>query len=311
MFIVILQAMLTLFFVGIIGFYLIKKKLFSIEVLDALSPLLLEVALPSLIFVRIIENFNYNNMLQLLKFPVSWLVFTVYTLAFAKLLSYLSCKQYRREFFMTLFFQNGMFVPIILITHMYGEKSEQLLNLFLFTLFYAPMFFNTYHLFFRSKRHHFNFKKVFHPVLLSTILALTIKIAGFSDFVPTFVTSALALVGNMTIPLLMIIIGGNIYVDLKQGKKFRWLEVSKFVFVKNILFPMVTLAIIVFFKLDPQLAIIVLIQSAVPPLMALPIFASRAGGNRHIVSQFLVVSFIFSAISLPFILTGFTLLSTQ
>jgi malate permease and related proteins len=42
-----------------------------------------------------------------------------------------------------------------------------------------------------------------------------------------------------------------------------------------------------------------MLQAAVPPITAIPILVERCGGNRRITSQFVVVSFLFSILSIP------------
>jgi hypothetical protein len=51
--------------------------------------------------------------------------------------------------------------------------------------------------------------------------------------VPDFVASALKMVGDMTLPLLMIILGGNIYIDFKDKGRIYPMETAKFVVVKK------------------------------------------------------------------------------
>ena len=56
--------------------------------------------------------------------------------------------EYRREFRVSLLFQNGIFFPLAIIAEMYGTNSVLLVELFLFTLLYPAFFFNASPLFF-------------------------------------------------------------------------------------------------------------------------------------------------------------------
>jgi predicted permease len=42
-----------------------------------------------------------------------------------------------------------------------------------------------------------------------------------------------------------------------------------------------------------------ILQSAVPPITAVPLFVERFGGNRSLVNQFMFTSFIFSLVTIP------------
>jgi hypothetical protein len=46
-------------------------------------------------------------------------------------------------------------------------------------------------------------------------------------------------------------------------------------------------------------------QSAVPPVTAVPLLVERAGGNHTIVNQFILVSFLCSLITIPAIISLF------
>jgi hypothetical protein len=46
-------------------------------------------------------------------------------------------------------------------------------------------------------------------------------------------------------------------------------------------------------------ALLMILEAAVPPLTAVPIMVGRAGGNRHLVNQFMFTSFAVSLVSIP------------
>jgi predicted permease len=115
------------------------------------------------------------------------------------------------------------------------------------------------------------------------------------------------MLGGMSLPLLMIILGGNIYIDFSRQKQFNIAEVVKFTLVKNIMFPLVFLGLLMLVRPDYSIALIIILQSAVPPITAIPLLAERSGGNRVISGQFIVSSFIFSVISIPIVLYLFSI----
>jgi malate permease and related proteins len=76
--------------------------------------------------------------------------------------------------------------------------------------------------------------------------------------------------------------------------------------VKNLVFPLVFMGILVLVHPDFTLALIVILEAAVPPVTAIPIFAERSGGNRALASQLVVASFVASIVTIPLILLLFT-----
>lgn len=305
MFIVVSQSVGIMFFIGFVGFFVAKRRLVPTDVLDLLSPLVLEIALPSLIFFRIIKTFNPADFPDWYLYPIYWVIFTIAAIVMANIFKRLFQRQIQEETNLALVFQNGLFIPIIVITETFGDDSLLLIYLFLFTIFYPAFFFNTYHLFFKKGTQQFSLKKTINPVLIATALGLVLKFTHGDQLIPAFILTALKMVGGMTIPLLMLIIGGNIYVDLQKTGETAWREIIKFVVIKNILFPVIGIGIILFFKLEYNIAFIIVMQAAAPPVTALPIFASRAQGNREIVNQYLVYSLLFTLLSLPSILFVF------
>lgn len=309
LFITTFESVATLLGIGVIGFWIIKKEIVPGNILGLLSPLALEIALPSLIFVNIIQNFSPIDSSDWWQLPLWWCFFTIIAAGLTLIFSFVSKKNFRREFSISLFFQNGIFFPLAILAGMFGNDSSYIVSLFLFTVFYAAFFFSTYQFFFEKKGSwNLNWRKIIHPVLIVTIIAVLIRLVGIQDVIPGFIISIFILLGGMTIPLIMIILGGNIYVDFHKKGKIQSIEIVKFVVVKNILFPLIFLSILFLIKPSYHIALIILIQGAVPPVTAVPLVTERSGGDRAIVNQFIVSSFILSLITIPVMVWLFSML---
>jgi predicted permease len=100
-------------------------------------------------------------------------------------------------------------------------------------------------------------------------------------------------------PLVMIVLGGYIYIDLKNAGKVYWSPLIKFIICKNIFFPLVMLVILFVIRPSFSVALILLIESAAPPLSTVPILIQREGGNMKIANQYIVSSFIASIATIP------------
>ena len=299
------QAVAILLGIGVFGFWIVSRQIVPAQALKFLSPLALEIALPCLIFARITRQFELRSYPHWWLLPLAWLAFTVGAALFTALVMLLSRPSTRSEFGMTLFYQNAIFVPLVILTEMFGSDSQVVVKLFFFVMFFSALLFATYPWFFGTGSCQRSIGKIFHPVLLVTGLAIGGRLAGIQVYIPEFILSAMEMVGQMTVPLLMLILGGSIYVDMQEHGKVHYLEVAKFVFLKNLLLPFVTLGVLVLIKPGYDIALIVLLQSAVPPVTAAPVLTKRAGGDSALVSQFLVASFLVSLISLPAMLAVF------
>jgi len=148
--------------------------------------------------------------------------------------------------------------------------------------------------------------RIINPILVAIILALVVQLIGIKAYLPDFVYSILETLGRMALPLIMIILGGSLYLDFKQKGKIYYKEIIKFLIVKNIVFPLVFLAILVLWRPSYSIALLFLLQAAVPPVTATPILTARAGGNKAISNQFVLSSFIFSIVTVPTMLNLFS-----
>jgi predicted permease len=302
-FLVVLQSVLVLLGIGVIGFWITRRGVIPENVLGVISRIAIDVALPCLVFAGIVSNFTPKDLPDWWQLPLWFFVFSAVSLAISLLTMFLSPKETRGEFAMNLFYQNGLFFPIIIISGIFGTGSEYLPQLYIFIMLHPVMFFSTYHLFFRSKNVEAKLKwnRIINPILIATILGVAVQLIGLRTYLPDFVKSIFQILGGMALPLTMIILGGSLYLDFKQRGKFYFKEIIKFIAVKNIVFPLVFLGLMILIKPVYGVALLFLLQAAVPPVTASPILTERAGGNKGISTQFVFSSFIFSVISIPLI----------
>ena len=297
--IIVFEAVAVLIILGILGFWAINRKIIEGSVLNMLSPLAIDLALPCLIFVNLINNFNPDQYKTWWTLPLWWLAFTSVSLIMSLISMYLSKRSIRREFFACLFLQNGIFFPLIILQRVFHQEPQYIMELFFFTIFYPPFFFYIISLIFRNSSIKSQPTRILNPLLVVTIIAIIIKYINFEQLIPSYVISSLQLVGQMSIPILFLIIGGNIYLDYQRKEKLWGKEIIKFVLVKNFVFPLVIIYLLSLIQLPTNIAFLVLLQAAAPPLTFVPIAIERANGNRIIANQFFVASFLLSIISLP------------
>lgn len=303
LFTVTFESVAVLLGIGVIGFTVLARKMVPESIISVVTPLAIEVAVPCLVVGNMLAHFDPSKFPNWWAMPLWWAGFMAFMLPLTLLAMRVSRRETRKEFGVSLFYPNAIFVPLALISGMFGRDTPHLAELFLFTLFYPAFFFNTYWFFYRGFRSMPRpgeiAGKLFNPILMATLAALAIQLTGLDRFVPGFVISALKSVGEMSVPLVMIVIGGSIYVDFRGKGALYLAECLKFVFFKNLAFPMIVLAVLVVLRPPYEVALLLVIQSAVPPVTAVPIVAEREGGNRAIANQFIVSSFIASVATLP------------
>jgi predicted permease len=306
------HAVAAMLAIGVLGYWIIGKERVNADTMGFLSSLAIDVAVPCLTLGSLITDFSPEKNPYWWHMPLWWIGFTIIALGLSLISSFLVKKEYRGEFGTGLFYQNGLFFPIIIIAGLFGTQNPYLPLLFLFTFLFPTMMFSTYSFFYRNSKNAqtFNLRKLINPVLVTTIVGVAVALIGLKSYVPDFVKMIIVMVGAMASPLFMLILGGTLYHDIRSERteksKIYWTDIIKFVIVKNLVFPLVFLGLLSWMHPDYTIALIVILEAAVPPVTAIPIFAERSGGNRALASQLTVASFLVSILTIPAMLLLFT-----
>lgn len=300
---VIFQSVVALLGIGVLGFWIIKRRIIPENVLGFLATLAIDIALPSVVFANIILYFSPSTLVNWWQLPLWWLFFSLISLSLTLITMGLSSKSSRSEFALSLFFQNAIFFPLIILHGIAGRETSYAAQLFIFVVFSPSLYFSTSHLFFRKriarKINRINWRRIINPVLIATLAGIFIRLSRVEGHLPPFIITIFQLLGGMTLPLLMLILGGSLYLEFHKKGQFYFIEVLKFILVKNIGFPLVFLALLILMRPDYNIALMLMLQSVVPPITGIPVMAEREGGNVAITNQFILASFVFSIVSIP------------
>ena len=180
LFIAAFKSVAVLMGIGVLGFTILARKTLPINALSVITPLVIDVSLPCMIFYNIIARFDPQTMPGWWQLPLWWLGMVVFFLGLSLACMRFVNREYRGEAGMTLFYPNATFFPIGIIPIIYGPDTILLVELFIFTLFMPIIVFNGYTFFFRPKGQDrkFNFKdsRILNPILVATILAVVFKL---------------------------------------------------------------------------------------------------------------------------------------
>jgi predicted permease len=309
-FLVVLESVLVLLAIGVIGFWITRRNVVPENVLGFLATLAIDIALPSIVFANILTDFSPVDFPDWWQLPLWWLVFTAMALVLVLVTRYISARETRAEFSISLFYQNGIFFPLIILSGLFGTETPLIAQLFIFIMLHPTMLFSTYYLFFKQAPGQLRWKRIVNPVLVATVVAIVLQLAGVKTYLPEFIITIFEILGAMALPLVMIILGGSLYLDFQQKGRLYISEVTKFVIVKNIVFPAATIGVLLLLRPDYNIALLFLLQSAVPPITGAPILTERSGGNRSIATQFVFASFAASVLTIPAAFYVFTMFFT-
>ncbi len=182
-----------------------------------------------------------------------------------------------------------------------------LVKLYFVTFPFPIILFNLYQIFINKDKLKINFKIFLQPIILITVLSVIIKYLKFEVYIPYFIMDISKRIGALAIPIVLLIIGGNIFIQFKRKEKIFLKETIYFVITKNILFPIFHIFVLKYINISDDVKFLIFLQSAVPPVTAIPLLIEKENLNVSIANQFLLFSFIFDVISLPSMYVLFTL----
>lgn len=292
------EALFILFLMAAAGWVLRARRVVTPPAMPVLSVIALDVALPCLVFVVILNRFHPAEMQGWYRLPVAWVLFTLAVLPLSLAAGYAARAAVRREFRLCCFYQNALFFPLAILTEMFGADSRSVAQLFLMTFLFPAFFFNTCGMFFQAQSR-LDWRKTLHPMLFATVAAVLISILGFAHRVPDVLLKTTQQIGAVSVPLLMILLGARIREDYENRGPIYWREIIAFVGIRNVLFPLLFIALLPLLNLPRDLGFLILLQAAMPPVTAAPIMVGRSDGNVAFTSQLLLGSYVASVVTIP------------
>jgi len=195
-----------------------------------LSSLAIDIALPFLVIANLIFDFSPQKYPDWWRMPLWWLGFTTVALALSVATSFLVRKEIRSEFTISLFYQNGLFFPILIIGGLFGQGNPYLVMLFLFMIFYPSMIFSTYTLFFTKdiQKEKLNWRRIVNPVLVATVVGLMIGLVAARDYITAIPILTERCRGNRKIASQFVV----------ASFIFSILSIPAFIYLFNRFFPM-------------------------------------------------------------------------
>lgn len=301
-------AIAEIFLIGLCGFALAKKRIISAEGLKVLSRLVVELTLPALIFSRLLRDFNFQRFPDWWLFPVISFGLTLLGLA----LGYLFLKtdkslSTKNEFLGLIAFQNSGYLPLALATTILplAEAKQMFIYIFLFLLgFNALIWSFGVHLLSRHKEKKFEFASLFTPPLLATLVALLFIFLKAESFIPEIVLRPLAMIGNCTIPLGLMVVGGSLaFVSAKtEIKKKALINLG---LAKLIILPALVFLLLIWIRPPRLIGLLLLMQAAMPSATSLSIIAKRYAGDCDFINQSILWTHLLGLITIPLFLSLF------
>lgn len=298
-------AVAQIFVLGLIGYFLIKKKIISSEGLDAISRLLLDIIFPILIFCQLVKDFDFRIYANWWIFPLLSIVITAAGLLAGMVFNgFIRGEQHKMQFLSLSGFQNSGYLPLALFGALLGpdKLGPMFIHLFMFLMgFNLVMFSLGVHMLTFDKEKRFDYRSFFSPPVIATLFTLGFVFFGLNKFVPQEVLKPLRMIGDCTLPLAMFVVGGNLaQINLVRIDRK---PIFLLLLAKLILLPALGLWFVLAFRLPELIGLLVVVQLAMPSATTLSVLVRNYKKEDLLVSQGIFFTHILSIITIPVFLS--------
>ena len=297
-------AMAQIFILGALGYILVKKNILSHTGLDALSRLVIQIVFPALIITQLLHNFSFTLYPNWWIFPVISILITAVSLALGiLLLKFIKLKNNKLQFLSLVGFQNSGYLPLALAAAIFSgqDLSNIFIYIFLFLLGFDLVAWSLgIYLLTYEKESRFKLQHIFSPPVIASLSTLIFIALGLNKIVPSVLFKPVEMIGNCTLPLALMVVGGNIaLVELKNINKK---VLSVFLFGKLIILPALGLWIVLKLALPQLFGFLIIMQLAMPSATSLSVIVRRYNREDALISQGIFFSHIISLITIPLFL---------
>jgi predicted permease len=197
-----------------------------------------------------------------------------------------------------LMFGNIGFMGYPVVQALYGNGG-----LFYVTLFNIPfniLLFSVGIILIAGKKGKPDFRLLLTPTLISSVLA--VLIFAFQFQMPKIIVGTVSLVGNITSPGAMLVIGSTL-AAIPFRDVFREKRLYPVALVKLIVIPAVIWLVLHFFVADQTTLGILIVESAMPTAAAATMLSLQYGGNDGLAAKGVFLTTLFSVVTIPLLLS--------
>ncbi len=275
------EAVLTFFLIGCVGYFLARKNWFTPESNFLFSKLITLVALPPYLLYNINTIMTKKELLSLAYGLVVPFASVATSLIMAMALSRLMKVPKTREgiFRSSLAFSNTVYIGLPVNLALFGEKALPYVLLYYFGNTFFFWTFGNYFLASDSVQQEgglsifslATMKKLLSPPMFGFIaglllLALDVKL-------PTFLANTCRYLGNLTTPMVILSVGVTLQGLGLSKIRFNW-ELAVIIFGRFVAAPLVVVAVTWFFPIPELMRQVFIIQASLPVMSSVAMMAN-------------------------------------
>lgn len=292
---------LTLFLLILVGWIVRRAGIFSDEATNGVSRFLVNVALPALVIDSMQLPFDPALARQGAELALAAGAYFAGVILFALVFpSLIRARPEERAIFAFLVvFANTGFMGYPVVMAVWGETAVFLAAIY--NLFFSILVFTVGVLLltgWASGRGSIRPRVLLSPGIVSVVVGLTLFFLSLD--LPEVIGGPIAMLGALTTPLSMIVIGA-LLARLEPRAIFGNVRVYVYAGVRLLLLPLATLAIAGPFIADPLVLGVLVVLAGMPGATNAALFAEEYGVNPELASQSVFLSTLFCIATVPWI----------
>ena len=289
-----ITQMLVLTIVMAIGFLARRTQVMDAGFSRQLSGLLLRIAIPAMIIASVGEENPFADSGEMLAVLGICTLVNLFMIPLAYCLVWVLRIREQRELYQFMFaLSNAGFMGLPIITSVFGSTAGVYAALFLlpnnFLMFgYGMRLFR--------KDEPFSWKQIFNAPVCASLIACVICLLRLK--LPPVIQECAELLGSMTTPCAMLIIGASL-ADTRLSDLRKDRLIVPFTLLRMFFVPLCCYGMLRLFVTDETLIQVCVMMSAMPVATNAFIFASSCGKDTGLCSRTVFVTTLLSVISVP------------
>lgn len=294
---IVLNKIISLFLIILIGVYGSKKNIINEEINKGLRRILLEITLPLLV----INSFSFEFSDGMGKNVLTAFIYSITFMALGAIISYIFLFPLKGEKKKILHFANVFsncgFIGFPIINSLYGAEGVVYTSIFnmVFTIAlwtYGVMIFS-------DKMSKEKIKKVLvNPAIIAVYIGIPIMLLNIK--LPTFLLDTTKIVGDMTAPISMIIVG-SILSKVRIKDVFKEISIYYEALIKLIIIPLILFLIKIIIKDNTTVINTIIVLQAMPAAAMTSIFAADFNKEKEYSAKVVFITTLLSIITIPII----------
>ncbi|MHC1681599.1 MAG: AEC family transporter [Clostridiaceae bacterium] len=296
---VVINQMVMLFLIIGLGYYLNKIRILDKELNQRLTRIVLDVTTPALILSSVMVgeiSRDFNEVMLVVFTAIILFVFLpIVSFLLVKIMR-IPVKQQGLYMFMTMFSNIG-FMGFPVMKAIFGDGA--IFYTAIFNMFFNVLVFTLGILMMNYKNENkikMELKQVLSPGIIASIVAVLIYILNIH--VPTVFAQTCSMVGNVTTPVAMLLIGSTL-ANMKIKNVFNDFRVYPYTFIRQFILPGLSFPVLRAAITNKEILGITLIMIAMPVANSSVLFATKYNQDEELAAKNVFITTLVSVISIP------------